>query len=240
MKKEEGKKLGELFLGIKMTKADFARTFKVPGGPSMISQHISGNRPISMEAAIAYAQGFGCPIEEFSPRLADEAKIVARAVDSDVAEDASTSGISVEQDRSYTISVLNAFGSMGEGVYSNEDDLAIDLIQLKKTWVDEYIKPLSAPKNLYFIHALGDSMTPTLNHGDIVLIDTGIKYAYVDGVYVLRAHQRLFIKRVRTRLDGAHEISSDNPNVKTVDVLNGDHEVEILGRVVWVWNGRRV
>lgn len=139
-----------------------------------------------------------------------------------------------------TISLLNAYGSMGEGAENGDADLPIDLIQVKKTWISENLKPLSAPSNLYFIHALGDSMTPTLSHGDIVLVDTGIKTADVDGVYVLRAMRRLFIKRVRQRFDGAYEISSDNPTIKTVDILNGDHEVEILGRVVWVWNGRKV
>ena len=35
-------------------------------------------------------------------------------------------------------------------------------------------------------------------------------------------------------------ISSDNATVKTVDVLNGDHRIDILGRVVWCWNGRKL
>ena len=48
------------------------------------------------------------------------------------------------------------------------------------------------------------------------------------------------IKRVRQRMDGKMEISSDNPTVKTVDVLNGGHSVNILGRVVWCWNGRKI
>ena len=60
----------------------------------------------------------------------------------------------------------------------------------------------------------------------------------VDGVYVLSAHDRLFIKRVRQRLDGQFEVSSDNATVKTVDVLNGEHEIKVHGRVVWAWNGR--
>jgi hypothetical protein len=28
--------------------------------------------------------------------------------------------------------------------------------------------------------------------------------------------------------------------VKTVDVLNGGHNVTVLGRVVWAWNGRKL
>lgn len=53
-----------------MGKAEFARTFKIPGGASMISQHISGHRPIGLDAMVAYAKGFQCSIAEISPALA--------------------------------------------------------------------------------------------------------------------------------------------------------------------------
>ncbi|BCB27037.1 hypothetical protein SKTS_19230 [Sulfurimicrobium lacus] len=138
------------------------------------------------------------------------------------------------------IPLLNASASMGVGEVRPSDDVVVDTLRLKKHWIAENIKPITTPGNLRFIHALGDSMTPTLLSGDILLVDTGVREIAVDGIYVLEAHERLFIKRVRQRLDGAYEITSDNPTVKTVDILNGDHEVGILGRAVWVWNGRRL
>ena len=63
--------------------------------------------------------------------------------------------------------------------------------------------------------------------------------ADIDGVYVLQANGQLFIKRVTRRMDGAHVITSDNPSVRTVDILDGSHPVRICGRVVYGWNGRR-
>lgn len=66
-----------------MKKAEFARVFKVPGGASMISQHISGNRPISLDAMVAYAKGFACTLAEISPRLAanvDDASTLTNTV----------------------------------------------------------------------------------------------------------------------------------------------------------------
>ena len=48
------------------------------------------------------------------------------------------------------------------------------------------------------------------------------------------------IRSHRLRLDGSVEISSDNANVKTVDVLNGGSAIDVLGRVVWCWNGRKL
>jgi phage repressor protein C with HTH and peptisase S24 domain len=74
----------------------------------------------------------------------------------------------------------------------------------------------------------------------VLLVDTDMCDVKIDGIYVLKAHDRLFIKRVRQRLDGSYEISSDNPTHRTVDTLNGDHQVEVKGRVVWCWNGRKL
>lgn len=65
---EEGARLKAL-LGDR-NKAQFAKENHVPGGPSMLSQHLSGHRPISLGAASAYARGLGVAVEAFSPRLA--------------------------------------------------------------------------------------------------------------------------------------------------------------------------
>lgn len=50
--------------------AKFARDFQVPGGASMIYQHATGRRAISLKAGLAYAKGLSCALEEISPRLA--------------------------------------------------------------------------------------------------------------------------------------------------------------------------
>lgn len=63
----EGASLARRLEGV--NKRQFALTHKIPGGPSMLSQNISGTRPISLEAGIAYARAFGCSLEEISPRL---------------------------------------------------------------------------------------------------------------------------------------------------------------------------
>lgn len=73
---EEAERLRRRFAAAKsqgIGQASFARDNAVPGGASMLSQHLSGNRPISLEAAAAYARGFGCSLAEISPRLAKSA-----------------------------------------------------------------------------------------------------------------------------------------------------------------------
>ena len=129
---------------------------------------------------------------------------------------------------------------MGPGTEIQHDDVLVGHIALSEQWVARRLQPTNVAA-LRFIHAYGDSMSPTFEDGDILLVDTGIKDPKViDGVYVMAANDRLYIKRVRQRMDKALEISSDNPTVKTVDVLNGDHAIDILGRVIWAWNGRKL
>lgn len=132
---------------------------------------------------------------------------------------------------------LAAVPSMGTGESLTYDgDQIIDVLPVSKTWLEQNVK--AKPQNLRVITGAGDSMHPTFSDGDMLLVDISKTKTDIDGVYVLSAHERLFIKRVRQRMDGTFEVSSDNPTVKTVDILNGDHEIRVHGRVVWAWNGR--
>lgn len=72
---EEAAALRARFEGV--NRAAFARDHEVKGGQAMIYQHITGRRPIGIEAAMAYAEGFGCTLAAISPRLAVEAKKAA-------------------------------------------------------------------------------------------------------------------------------------------------------------------
>ena len=61
--------------------AKFARDFAVPGGASMIYQHATGRRAISLKAGLAYAKGLGCALEAISPRLASLAQSVRNSTE---------------------------------------------------------------------------------------------------------------------------------------------------------------
>ena len=136
------------------------------------------------------------------------------------------------------VPLLSATASMGPGCELSADDVIMGDVPLSRPWLRDHL-PKSRPEALRLIHAYGDSMQGTLSSGDFGVCDTDKTTADVDGVYVLEAHGRLFIKRVTQRMDGRHEVTSDNPNIKTVDVLNGEHQVRICGRIVFGWNGRR-
>lgn len=137
------------------------------------------------------------------------------------------------------VPVLANAASMGGGADLMQEDSICGELTLTPQFVAEQLRPVR-PAALRFIHGYGDSMAPTFNSGDVLLVDTDMREVRIDGIYVLEAHGRLFIKRVRQRMDGSFEISSDNPTHKTVDTLNGDHQVEVKGRVIWCWNGRKI
>lgn len=136
------------------------------------------------------------------------------------------------------IPILSAVGSMGPGNDLMPDDVILGDVPVSRQWLHRNL-PRSRPEALRMVHAYGDSMGETLASGDFAIVDTDAKVADIDGVYVLQANGQLFIKRVTRRMDGAHVVSSDNPSVRTVDVLDGSQPVRICGRVVYGWNGRR-
>jgi len=136
------------------------------------------------------------------------------------------------------VPLFSATGSMGKGNDLITEDVLMGDVPISRHWLTLNV-PRSRPEALQLVHAYGDSMLGTLNSGDFAIVDTDCQVADIDGVYVLQANGQLFIKRVTRRMDGAHVITSDNPSVRTVDVLDGSHPVRICGRVVYGWNGRR-
>ncbi|WP_235033957.1 S24 family peptidase [Pantoea sp. 18069] len=141
---------------------------------------------------------------------------------------------------SVRIPLLANGGSMGPGNDVLDVDYVVGDLTLSSHWINQQIRPANI-QELRFMHAHGESMAPTFSDGDVLLVDAGARDpSSMEGIYVLEVHSKTYIKRVRMRMDGSLEVSSDNANIKTVDVLNGDHEVRVIGRVVWAWNGRKL
>lgn len=81
-------------------------------------------------------------------------------------------------------------------------------------------------------------MKPTIHPCDVLIVDTGHNAPDVDGIYVLRHNEQLFVKRISRDLGSAPIISSDNPAHKTTQTLDGSLEVAIVGRVLYVFHGK--
>lgn len=85
----------------------------------------------------------------------------------------------------------------------------------------------------------GESMTPTLGHGDEIMVDREDGAGRLrDGVYVLRLDGVLMVKRVAMGpRRGRFSVRSDNPQYPDWDDID-PVLVDIVGRVVWA--GRRL
>lgn len=92
------------------------------------------------------------------------------------------------------------------------------------------------PENLSIIDVKGESMAPTLNNGDTIMVDRGDAAERLrDGVYVLRLDDALMVKRVSLaprRGEKTLTISSDNPHYPSWNDVDRTF-VDIVGRVVW-------
>ncbi|MFY3460932.1 S24 family peptidase [Achromobacter xylosoxidans] len=154
---EEAAALRERFNGV--NRAAFARDHQIKGGQAMIYQHITGRRPISIEAAMAYAAGFKCSLEEISPRLAIEAqKAAALSSESPTAPTSTApswpfSTISEAEIRALSPAKLNAL----------EGALALAIAQLK---LGIGVSPKSTPSShtvpggLVDMDAVADEFSP--------------------------------------------------------------------------------
>lgn len=148
----------------------------------------------------------------------------------------------VVESEAVTVRISDASASMGIGIPMLDHEQSVASMQLSKTWIQGHLPKISSIESLAILTAYGDSMMPTFNDGDLLLVDRGIGQIDIDGVFVLNRNSELFVKRVRRRFsDGAIIIKSDNPLFGEDIVENGDKErLAVLGRVVWAWAGKKL
>lgn len=104
----------------------------------------------------------------------------------------------------------------------------IKMIDVDESFYRQYLS--GANKNsLHIVHAIGDSMMPTILDGQPVIIDTSDNRITRDGIYAFVFQQGLFLKRVQcepTRI----KLLSDNKNYDPI-VVEGQDSLNIVGRV---------
>ena len=105
-------------------------------------------------------------------------------------------------------------------------------LAFRADWVHGELKV--APESLALITATGDSMQPTIGHGDLLLLNVHETAVTGDAIYALQMQDVLLIKRVQLLVDGTLVIRSDNPAYAEQRVrLEEGASPRIVGRVVW-------
>lgn len=89
---------------------------------------------------------------------------------------------------------------------------------------------LASPDKVFVARGTGDSMTPTIMNSDIVLIDTSDREIHTgDKIWAIAYGSASYIKRIRPMADGSMKMLSDNCDVASETVHDG--EMNVIGRV---------
>lgn len=92
--------------------------------------------------------------------------------------------------------------------------------------------------HLKMITGWGQSMTPTIKHGDPLLVDVSIKEFVGDGIYFFSYQGFQYIKRLQMKGKEKFKMLSDNRKHKAEDIFLD--ETYIQARVLLVWNANLV
>lgn len=131
---------------------------------------------------------------------------------------------------------LQVSASAGYGSFA-EQESAVAYMAFDPAWL---MKITAAPAaELSIIRVQGDSMIPTLNDGDEILVDRSTGGRTVsDGIFVLRLEDALMVKRLAVHpSNNTLTISSDNVAYPSWSDCKRT-SVNVIGRVVWT--GRRL
>lgn len=98
-----------------------------------------------------------------------------------------------------------------------------------REWIRTYTS--ASPDDLFFAQGVGDSMAPTIQDSDLLLIDASQQSVFMaDKIWACAYGNSGMIKRLRQMPDGSVKILSDNQNVPPEIAYDG--ELHVLGRVV--------
>ncbi|WP_347812967.1 S24 family peptidase [Novosphingobium sp. PhB165] len=121
---------------------------------------------------------------------------------------------------------LTVGASAGPGAHAGDEEV-FGTLRFSARWLRSM--GLS-PEMLSAITVSGDSMEPTLRHGDEILVDSEWQ-PLRDGIHVVRLDDTVLVKRLGSVGAGRVVLSSDNPAYRPITC--GLAEIVVIGRVVW-------
>lgn len=211
-----------------------------------VSHFMNGRTALSLRAAVVFAKALQVPVSEFSPTLADQLEkmrdvpMISAGPDSSV-----TSGAPTETplpdgtdeanlDGKYAyIAQYDAKAAAGLGSENPHVEIHSTLA-FKRSWLrSKGVKP----EHLIVIYAEGQSMQPTINDQDVLLVDRS-KVDPVDrSVFVLSSGDGAIVKRLIQSPIGTWTLRSDNEDKDEHPdryFLRSDgNEHRIIGQVIW-------
>ena len=175
----------------------------------------------------------------------DALEKMAKRLGYELADFLSDSSINIEKNESFPriaskedfafIPFYDVKGACGDGYYNGDHVEIKKNLAFSKDWLR--LEGLQE-KDLAIITAKGDSMSPTISDGAILLINSNYKRLESGRVYAIVINDEVRIKRLFIGVGGDCRIASDNQN-KTLypdETISADAlaNLHIVGRVVWM------
>lgn len=135
------------------------------------------------------------------------------------------------------IPILDVELAAGAGTHIDMESVS-DWVPISQDWIQGNHLPKD---RLVVVSVSGDSMTPRLQSGDMLLVNTADQKPISGKIYAIAVDNELRVKRLMKRMDGSWAISSDNKsNPAYQDEIISHHNFEqlrIIGRAVRVLMG---
>ena len=111
--------------------------------------------------------------------------------------------------------------------------VADNSIELKIAFRKDWIERRGNPRNMSLIRVSGDSMDPTLQSGDLALVDHSRNYVDPQGgIYAIAIEQMIMIKRIQVMHPSKRlKVISDNGRYEPIETDTG--QLQINGKVIW-------
>lgn len=207
--------------------AEFARTHGL--NDTYLRQLLNGHRSLGEKAARRMEREIG-----LSPKFLDGDEPTAMMFHEEAVDEYEAPRQTVSIPR------YNMEASMGGGrVLESYQADVVERIDVSSEYLRRQVR-FSAPENLVVITALGDSMSPTFNDCDLLLVDRGVKEVKLDAVYVIDYEGEIFVKRVQRRPGEPLLMISDNQAYQAQPITHKAGRFEILGRVLMAWIAKKL
>lgn len=141
--------------------------------------------------------------------------------------------LNMKNDFSEEFDIVNVYDvpiSAGHGSICAGDAQPVSRLAFRRDWLSK--NGLYA-KDLLIVYAMGDSMIPTIQDKEKLLVNSADKELTDGFIYVIRNNENFWVKRVQRQFDGSLLLISDNKMYPPMQLaLNEANDVEIIGR--WI------
>lgn len=121
--------------------------------------------------------------------------------------------------------------SAGNGAFNDDQVVPCRYLAFRRKWLSW--RGFSE-KDLVIVWAKGDSMEPTINNNDTLVVNMASTRPHDGNIYVFRNGDELFVKRYQTMM-GAWRLISDNKIYPPLDIPKQEqYQFEVVGQVVHI------